>query len=211
MNKVTSFIFLLALFNLIGCNGNDSEKEDNTSQEQNSNTVIITENESSAKSGNTITSKKEYRSSSRKNESKTLIENDKSIIEPPGLVLEKKINSPLKDLFEHGQIGKTYTKKELIENFNFPKESLGLVKKVTYTGHHTLYFYWGSTWFVERISDAKFKNGILTFDIKENKTILKGGAIGIKHNKRIHTELIIKNGNAYIPSVKGYYWEIKKQ
>lgn len=210
MNKVVSFIILLVLFILIGCNGNDSEKEDTTSQEQNSNSLVITGNESSAKSGNTIISKKEKRTSPSKNQSKTLIENDESISEAPGIILEKKISSPLKDLFEQGQIGKTYTKKELIENFNFPKESLGLVKKVTYTGHNTLYFYWGSTWFVEKISDAKFKNGIITFDIKKNQTILKGGAIGIKHNKKIHTELIIKNGNAYIPSVKGFYWEIKK-
>jgi hypothetical protein len=124
--------------------------------------------------------------------------------------IETIINSPLRNLLNSGQIGKSYTKNELIENYKFPKEAVELIKQVTYVSKNQLYFKWGSTWLVEKVSDAKFENGTMTFVFKENKTYVSGGAIGIKYNKKIYTELILNKGTAYIPTVKGYHWEINK-
>jgi hypothetical protein len=135
----------------------------------------------------------------------------KPLVSNKPISAEKEIDTPLKNFLKNGQIGKTYTKKELIENFKFPKEGIDLIKQVTFVAPNELYFKWGSTWLVEKVSDAKFKNGNMAFVFKGNKTYISGGAIGIKYNKKIYTELILNNGSAYIPSVKGYHWEINKQ
>lgn len=119
-------------------------------------------------------------------------------------------NSPLRILLKNAEVGKSYSKKELIEKYKFPKEAVDLIKKVTCVGPNKLYFNWGSTWLVEKVSDAEFENDTLIFSFKKNKTYVSGGAIGIKYNKKIHTELILNNGSAYIPTVKGYHWEIAK-
>jgi hypothetical protein len=120
------------------------------------------------------------------------------------------INSPLKNLLNNAQIGKSYTKKELIEEYKFPKEAVDLVKHVTCVGSNKLYFKWGNTWIAEKVSDAKFENDTLIFTFKQNKTYVSGGAIGIKYNKKLYTDLILNNGAAYIPTVKGYHWDIGK-
>jgi hypothetical protein len=120
------------------------------------------------------------------------------------------INSPLRNLLRNAQIGKTYSKRELISQYKFPKEAVDLIKQVTCVGPNKLYFNWGSTWLVEKVSDAEFENDTMIFTFKKNKTYVSGGAIGIKYNKKIYTELILNNGSAYIPTVKGYHWEINK-
>jgi hypothetical protein len=120
------------------------------------------------------------------------------------------INSPLRNLLRNAQIGKSYSKKELISQYKFPKEAVDLIKHVTCVGPNKLYFNWGSTWLVEKVSDAEFENDTMIFTFKKNKTYVSGGAIGIKYNKKIYTELILNNGSAYIPSVKGYHWDINK-
>lgn len=120
------------------------------------------------------------------------------------------INSPLRNLLKNAQMGKSYSKNELIEDYKFPKEAVDLIKQVTCVGQNKLYFKWGSTWFVEKVSDAKFENDTMIFTFKKNRTYVSGGAIGIKYNKKIYTELILNNGSAYIPSIKGYHWEINK-
>jgi hypothetical protein len=120
------------------------------------------------------------------------------------------INSPLRNLLKNAQMGKSYSKNELIEEYKFPKEAVALIKQVTCVGPNKLYFKWGSTWLVEKVSDAKFENDTMIFTFKKNKTYVSGGAIGIKYNKKIYTELMLNNGSAYIPTVKGYHWEINK-
>lgn len=136
--------------------------------------------------------------------------NTSIIVSPAQKELEKIINSPLRNLLSNGQLGKSFTKKELIEHYKFPKEAVSLVNSVTCVGPNQLYFKWGSTWFTEKISDAKFKNDTLLFTFKHNKTYISGGAIGIKYNKKIYTDLILANGAAYIPTVKGFHWDIAK-
>jgi hypothetical protein len=120
------------------------------------------------------------------------------------------INSPLRNLLKNAQMGKSYSKNELIEEYKFPKEAVALIKQVTCVGPNKLYFKWGSTWLVEKVSDAEFENDTMIFTFKQNKTYVSGGAIGIKYNKKIYTELMLNNGSAYIPTVKGYHWEINK-
>ncbi|MGL2994430.1 hypothetical protein [Flavobacterium sp. TSSA_36] len=213
MNKPLPFLLLLFLLLFLGCNSNTTETQDNIENKKNKIDAINSEDNSLTDSSKTVLSEKENNATSKNYHPKkeaTTFENPETIVEKEDVTAEKIIESPLKVLFKYGEIGRTYTKKELIEHYNFPKESLGFVKNVTYTGQNTLYFKWGSTWLIEKVSDAKFQNGPMTFDFKKDKTIIKGGAIGIKYNKKIYTELIIKNGNAYIPNVKGFYWEIKK-
>lgn len=135
---------------------------------------------------------------------------EKNLTSKATTLKKEPVNSPLRNLLNRAQIGKSYTKKELIEEFKFPKEAVDLVKHVTCVGHNKLYFKWGNTWVAEKVSDAKFKNDTLLFTFKQNKTYVSGGAIGIKYNKKIHTYLILNNGAAYIPSVKGYHWQIGK-
>ena len=129
---------------------------------------------------------------------------------PTGKDAEVVINSPLRNLLRNGQIGKSYSKRELIEEYKFPKQAVDLIKHVTCVGPNKLYFNWGSTWLVEKVSDAEFENDTMIFVFKKNKTYVSGGAIGIKYNKKIYTELILNNGAAYIPTVKGYHWDINK-
>lgn len=129
---------------------------------------------------------------------------------PTTKTAEEIINSPLRNLLRNAQMGKSYSKSELIEQYKFPKEAVDLIKQVTCVGPNKLYFNWGSTWFVEKVSDAEFKNDTMIFAFKKNKTYVSGGAIGIKYNKKVYTELILNKGSAYIPSVKGYHWEINK-
>lgn len=216
MNKFTQYPLVLLLFLLLCCNDNETRRETMDITNKNLDSATIPKNnfpQNTTNRTNPLGSNDSKMFTSKKQNLKSTINSvtKANITENQNFMAEKIIDSPLKNLFKNGEIGKTYSKEALIKEYNFPKESLGFVKKVTYTSHNTLYFHWGSTWFIERISDAKFKNGPMIFDFKKDRTLIKGGAIGIKYNKKTHTELIIKNGNAYIPSVKGYRWEIKKQ
>lgn len=213
MKKLTSCIFFVSLFLYFSCNSNKGESLNNKLEGINKNEAINAENNLQTDSNSTVVSEKNFNSESRDfriSDEEVSSKKENAILKKENAIVEKIIESPLKKLFKYGEIGKTYTKKELIEQYNFPKESIRFIKNVTYTGHNTLYFNWGSTWFIEKISDAKFQNGPMIFDFKKDKTIIKGGAIGIKYKRKIYTELIIKKDNAYIPSVKGFYWEIKK-
>lgn len=154
---------------------------------------------------NSKTSK--YNSTQNSNPNLSQIELTPTITERNAEVI---INSPLRNLLKNAQMGKSYSKNELIEEYKFPKEAVALIKQVTCVGPNKLYFKWGSTWFVEKVSDAEFKNDTMVFTFKQNKTYVSGGAIGIKYNKKIYTELMLNNGSAYIPTVKGYHWEINK-
>lgn len=155
-------------------------------------------------------SQKKLTQTNQKTTTKQLVDQTQSNTSIPTKKANLTSTSPLRILLKEAKIGKTYSQKELIEKYKFPKEAVDLIKKVTCVGPNQLYFNWGSTWLVEKVSDAEFKNDTLLFKFKQNKTYISGGAIGIKYNKKIHTELILNNGSAYIPTVKGYHWEIGK-
>ncbi|MEN2399571.1 hypothetical protein GKZ90_0007275 [Flavobacterium sp. MC2016-06] len=108
------------------------------------------------------------------------------------------------------KIGETITQKELIENHNIPSDGIRLIKSITKTAEDEIEVKWKSTWFVERVSDAKFTDAKMKIKFEANKMYTSGKAIGIKYNKKIYTDLIIIGNSAYIPSVKGYHWKIGK-
>lgn len=228
---IFSYIFLTSL---ISCGKNEPKEKDkietNYTQTSNINTVTTisdtenTESNTGTKSNETeetdIDSDSGLAAAIKRqilNSNSSNAQNNNPNLSQNGLtptITEKNaeaiINSPLRNLLKNAQMGKSYSKNELIEDYKFPKEAVDLIKQVTCVGQNKLYFKWGSTWFVEKVSDAKFENDTMIFTFKKNRTYVSGGAIGIKYNKKIYTELILNNGSAYIPSVKGYHWEINK-
>ncbi len=115
-----------------------------------------------------------------------------------------------KKLLSTCKTGETLTQKELIENHNIPKDAVKLIKSITKTAEDEIDIKWNSTWFIEKISDAKFADARIKIKFEANKMHTSGKAIGIKHNKKIYNDLIIIGTSAYIPSVKGYHWKIGK-
>jgi len=114
----------------------------------------------------------------------------------------------LHKILTRSRIGETLTQKQLTQNFEIPEEALKLVKSITKTADDEIAVKWHKTWLVEKISDAKFKDGLMKITFKANKLYTSGTAIGIKYDKKIHNELIIIGRSAYIPGVKGYKWQI---
>jgi hypothetical protein len=240
MKNFTILFSFILLASLIGCGRNEPEEKeeietnytqtsnikldntttntDNTETESNPETqsTEINETDLDSDSGlaeaihrqmpNSETSNNENSQSNNTNQDQIQV----TISTPTSKNAEAIVNTPLRNLLRSAQVGKSYTKKELIEQYKFPKEAVDLIKQVTCVGPNKLYFKWGSTWLVEKVSDAKFENDTMVFTFKKNKTYVSGGAIGIKYNKKIYTELMLNNGSAYIPTVKGYHWEINK-
>jgi hypothetical protein len=216
-NLKTTFTFILFSI-LISCGGKNESEEKNKEETNITETSQTTRDTLNTESPNdTIivnSTNKIYNTSkdslnSAKN-SKENIGKDKTSISTSTKEIETIINSPLRNLLKQAQTGKSYTKKELIEEYKFPKEAVDLIKQVTCVGSNKLYFKWGNTWIAEKVSDAEFENDTLIFAFKQNKTYVSGGAIGIKYNKKLYTDLILNNGSAYIPTVKGYHWDINK-
>jgi hypothetical protein len=120
-----------------------------------------------------------------------------------GITYFKKILSDCKT-------GETLTQEQLIKDHNIPADGIKIIKSITKTAEDEIEVKWKSTWFVERISDAKFTDAKMKLKFEANKMYTSGKAIGIKYNKKIYTDLIIIGNKAYIPSVKGYHWKIGK-
>lgn len=116
----------------------------------------------------------------------------------------------IKKILNECETGVTMTQEDLESKFKIPKEAMKLVKSVTKVAPNELDIKWKSTWLVEKISDAKFKDGILKVRFEDNKMYTSGGAISIKYEKKMYSDLILIGRSAYIPTVKGYYWQIGK-
>jgi hypothetical protein len=116
----------------------------------------------------------------------------------------------IKKILNESEIGKLMTQKDLQAKFNIPKEAIQLVKSVTKISDNELDIKWKSTWLIEKMSDAKFSDGRLKVRFEKNKMYTSGGAIGIKYEKKMYTDLYLIGRSAYIPTVKGYYWQIGK-
>ncbi|MDP5199402.1 hypothetical protein [Flavobacterium sp. DG2-3] len=114
----------------------------------------------------------------------------------------------IRKILEKCKMGQTMTQKQLTENFEIPEEAVKLVKSVTKTAENELAVKWHSTWFIEKVSDAELEDGKMKVVFKANKMYTSGNAIGIKYNKKIYNNLVIVGRSAYIPSVKGYSWQI---
>lgn len=116
----------------------------------------------------------------------------------------------IRKILSGAEIGETLTQKELIHNFEIPKDAVKLVKSITKTAEDEIALKWRSTWLLEKISDAKFSDGRMKIKFVANKMYTSGQAIGIKYNKKIYNDLVIIGQSAYIPNVKGYRWQIGK-
>jgi hypothetical protein len=126
----------------------------------------------------------------------------------------KKTNIPsfvyIKKILNECKIGVPMTQKELETNYDIPEEGIQLVKSITKISPNELDVKWKSTWLIEKMSDAKFKDGRLKVRFDKNKMYTSGGAIAIKYEKKMYTDLILIGRSAYIPTVKGFYWQIGK-
>ncbi|MDQ6470548.1 hypothetical protein RB619_07825 [Flavobacterium sp. LHD-80] len=128
--------------------------------------------------------------------------------------IKKEVNDKLlnfvnvRKILNNCKMGQTLTQKELTQNFEIPEEAVKLVKSVTKTAENELSVKWKSTWLVEKVSDAELEDGKMKVKFKANKMYMSGNAIGIKYNRKIYTNLVIVGRSAYIPSVKGYSWQI---
>jgi len=116
----------------------------------------------------------------------------------------------IRKILSGAEIGETLTQKELIDNFEIPKDAVKLVKSITKTAEDEIALKWRSTWFLEKVSDAKLRDGRMKIKFVANKMYTSGKAIGIKYNKKIYNDLVIIGQSAYIPNVKGYHWQIGK-
>jgi hypothetical protein len=116
----------------------------------------------------------------------------------------------LRKILSGTKIGQTMSQKDLTQNFEIPEEAVKLVKSITRTAHDELAVKWRSTWLVEKVSDAELEDGKMKIRFQANKMFMSGKAIGIKYNRKIYNDLIIIGHSAYIPSVKGYSWQIGK-
>lgn len=116
----------------------------------------------------------------------------------------------IKKILHESEIGKLMTQEDLQAKFNIPKEAIQLVKSVTKISDNELDIKWKSTWLIEKMSDAKFNDGRLKVRFEKNKMYTSGGAIGIKYEKKMYTDLYLIGRSAYIPTVKGFYWQIGK-
>ncbi|WP_163408800.1 hypothetical protein [Flavobacterium ajazii] len=114
----------------------------------------------------------------------------------------------LRKILSLTKIGQTLTQDQLTQNFKIPEEAVKLVKSVTKTAENELAVKWHSTWFIEKVSDAELEDGRMRVTFRSNKMYTSGKAIGIKYNKKVYNNLIIIGRSAYIPSVKGYSWQI---
>lgn len=136
------------------------------------------------------------------------------IATPSNKPIAKKSKAPsfvyIKKILNECKIGVTMTQEDLKSNFNIPKDAIQIVKSVTKISEDELDIKWKTTWLVEKMSDAKFKDGRLKVRFEKNKMYTSGGAIGIKYEKKMYTDLYIIGRSAYIPTVKGYYWQIGK-
>ncbi|UPZ17340.1 hypothetical protein [Flavobacterium humidisoli] len=144
----------------------------------------------------------------------TLSSPAENTVASPPISVKKEANEELlnfvnvRKILAKCKMGQTITQKQLTEHFEIPEEAVKLVKSVTKTAENELAVKWQSTWLVERVSDAELEDGKMKVIFKANKMYTSGNAIGIKYNRKIYTNLVIVGRSAYIPSVKGYSWQI---
>lgn len=224
-------LLFLIIFSVISCGKNKENEEHelelknephyeqkdtaNSEQAQKKDTVFYGTPEDSIKAvKRSILRKQKFQ---KKKETETA---DVNTIETPETTtpsnepIVKKIKAPsfvyIKKILNECETGKTMTQEDLQANFNIPKEAIQLVKSVTKISDNELDIKWKTTWLVEKMSDAKFKDGRLKVRFEKNRMYTSGGAIGIKYEKKMYTDLYLIGRSAYIPTVKGFYWQIGK-
>ena len=223
MKKTIAILFLSIAYFLMGC-ANDEKKQakqklDPINKLQPASAKVFRKTPVKASenlSYNFRTNKKSDFSNKKDSEIKPEIQNVKNASESNDVHFNAEENKSLmtfgnlKKILTLSKIGQTLDHKQLMENFEIPREAVKLVKSITRTSEDEIAIKWRSTWLVEKMSDAKFKDGLMKITFKANKLYTSGTAIGIKYDKKIHNELVIIGRSAYIPGVKGYSWQIGK-
>jgi len=223
MKKTIAILFLSITYLLMGC-ANDEKKQvkqklDPVNKLQPASAQVFTKTPVKANknlSYNFRTKKKSDFLNKGETEIKPEIQNVKNLSESKNVTFNEEENkslmtfSNLKKILTLSKIGQTLDHKQLMENFEIPREAVKLVKSITRTSEDEIAIKWRSTWLVEKMSDAKFQDGLMKITFKANKLYTSGTAIGIKYDKKIHNELVIVGRSAYIPGVKGYSWQIGK-
>ncbi|MCD0468429.1 hypothetical protein [Flavobacterium sp. JAS] len=219
MKKTTIIILLSITYCFFSC-GNNEKKQPKKVQPVNTLKPV-----SEAISTNTETLTKEIIAHSNINNQNSADKKDVVLAKADALKkettnntteIEKDNNTELmnfaniRKILSRSKVGQTLTQKELTQNFEIPEEAVKLVKSVTKTAEDEIAVKWHSTWFIEKVSDAKFTDARMKVKFVANKMYTSGQAIGIKYNKKIYNDLIIIGHSAYIPSVKGYHWQIGK-
>ena len=223
-----TLLFLL-VFSIISCGKNKENEEHELEQsKQPQYEQKTTVNPESQKKESTFetpddslkaTKESVLRKQNYKKKKQTVTSADK-LIEPPKTKTiatkpeTKKVAIPsfvyIKKILDECKIGVPMTQKELQTNYNIPEEGIQLVKSLTKISSNELDVKWKSTWLIEKMSDAKFKDGRLKVRFEKNKMYTSGNAIAIKYEKKMYTDLILIGRSAYIPTVKGFYWQIGK-
>lgn len=223
-------LLFLIVFSLISCGKNketeehELEQKKEPSYEQNigtnpepqkKDTVYETPEDSTKAIKQSIFREKKYKKKeihalTKDSITEIITEIENSSAKPESKKTKKPSFVYIKKILNECETGVTMTQEDLESKFNIPKEAMKLVKSVTKIASNELDIKWKSTWLVEKISDAKFKDGRLKVRFENNKMYTSGGAISIKYEKKIYSDLILIGRAAYIPTVKGFYWQIGK-
>lgn len=209
MKNYKIFFSILILYCFTACTENIKKQVKDTTEGITNKVVTISESTAATVSGyknaivKKITAAKEIVSETVETKTDSVVENQIGNEKFLGITYFKKFLSDCKT-------GETLTQKELIEEHNIPADGIKMIKSITKTAEDEIEVKWKSTWFVERISDAKFTDAKMKLKFEANKMYTSGKAIGIKYNKKVYNNLIIIGNKAYIPSVKGYHWKIGK-
>ncbi len=224
MKYYKRILLFLIVFSLVAC-GRNNKKEEHELKQKNEQEQKATKNPEFQKKDAVYESREDsikavkesvLRKKNYKKKKQTVAKNPAmetpDTKTPPIKQEAKKIVVPsfvyIKKILNECKIGQPMTQKELQTNFNIPEEAIQLVKSVTKISNDELDVKWKSTWLVEKMSGAKFNDGRLKVRFDKNKMYTSGGAIGIKYEKKMHTNLVLIGRSAYIPTVKGYYWQI---
>jgi hypothetical protein len=222
--KITfTFILLVTLFS---CGKNEkNEEEPNVKNKEKKEKITIEDTISQQKDDSFQTTAEDSinaikvsvlgnQNYKKKEEDTLIVDHTTETIKTPTKTPEKKsaVRSfvYIKKILNESETGVTMTQEDLASKFKIPKEAMKLVKSITKVAPNELDIKWKSTWLVEKISDAKLKDGLLKARFEDNKMYISGGAISIKYNKKLFSDLVLTGRVARIPSVKGYYWQIGK-
>ncbi|MCI4444232.1 MAG: hypothetical protein JHC39_12085 [Lentimicrobium sp.] len=231
-----SLLVSIIIFNLISCGRNKTEndlnsnenlqekndtsaivaspKKDTTIIETNSNEIetkgsVLSESKFTKSPDETVENKADQTITEVLSENKTPSTPVVNSAEPTAT---KKPSAPsnytIRKILDGCEIGETKTQDDLSKNLDIPKDAIKLVKSITKVSEDEIDVKWKSTWAVEKLSDAKFKDGRIKARFVNNSVYISGGAIAIKCDKKIYTDFLITGRKATIPSIKGYYWKI---
>ncbi|WP_264536192.1 hypothetical protein [Flavobacterium sp. N1736] len=214
MKNKTILLFFSIAYCFFSCGNNETKPSKKKLSPVNSLTPV-SETVSSDTPAITASIKNKTTIVNKKTRSPTQIDSTKSPEENTDIELketDKELISfiNIRKILTGAEIGETLTQKELIQNFEIPKDAVKMVKSITKTAEDEIALKWHSTWFIEKMSDAKFNDGRMKIKFIANKMYTSGEAIGIKYNRKIYNDLVIIGNSAYIPSVKGYHWQIGK-